>query len=52
MSENQKRTVRAIIATLDKVQVSGAKNWEKLLACVQALEDMAEEGEVHEDQDK
>ena len=36
------KTVQQIRATLEKVRAEGAENWERLLACAQALEQLAD----------
>lgn len=47
--------LKAIRYTLDKVSVSGSENFDKMLGCIQKLDEMIaaiKEGEAHAHQDE
>lgn len=40
---NKLESLNAVIATLEKVSVSGSENWDRMLGCVQVLRQVCEE---------
>ncbi len=44
MTDREKAAVRAVIRTLNSVQVQGYENMNRVLACASALQGLLEEG--------